>query len=67
MRGGCYLWPSKESSGEYFKQLFWEQARFCGGLFDILACVEAMPPNPGVFKGLETKWSFGSNILTLQI
>lgn len=30
---------SKESGGEYFKQLFWEPAGFCAGLFDIFACV----------------------------
>lgn len=43
--------PSKESSGEYFKQLFWEQAYLIP--FPVFA--EAALPNLGIFKGLEAK------------
>lgn len=31
--------PSKESSSEYFKQFFWEQAGCCARLLDIFSCV----------------------------
>lgn len=31
--------PFEKSSGEYSKQLSWEQAGFCAGLFDISSCV----------------------------